>query len=192
MADRRASHRFRTDARRGSVTFAIAVVVLRLAPNWTSGMSSLTGEDLFSFEICTGVTVLYGFSYALTGLFLHRQFFNRRPPKLAGVFAILLPGAWALVPNIVLFFLNRLSFKSLEGSQLGNIFNIFMVKESSARYAHLICAALWLVLMIVLNLRWFVRQVKVFSRLDPNSTISESNSGSVPPRIPLQAELVER
>jgi hypothetical protein len=174
-----------------AATLAIAAGALRYLPDWIPGMSSLTGGDLFSFEICTAVTVLYGFSYALTALFVHRQFFSRRPPKLAGVFAILLPGAWALIPSIVLFFLNRLSFQSLEGSQLGNIFNVFMVKEPNARNAHLLCALLWLVLMVILNLRWFMRQVAVFSRLEPNSAVSESSPGPVPPRIPRPAELVE-
>jgi hypothetical protein len=36
-----------------------------------------------------------------------------------------------------------------------------------------------------------MRQVAVFSRLEPNSAVSESSPGPVPPRIPRPAELVE-
>ena len=61
---------------------------------------------------------------------------SRRPPKLAGLIAVLLAGAWALAPSIVLFFLNQLSWKSVEGLQLGNIFNVFSLRDDDQRVYH--------------------------------------------------------
>ncbi len=107
-------------------------------------------------------TTAYAFAYALMALFIHRKFLSRRPPKLAGLFAVLLAGAWAIVPSIVLFFLNRLSWKSVEGLQLGNVFNVFSLRDDNERNLHLWFACVWLALMLVLNANWFLQQVKNF------------------------------
>jgi hypothetical protein len=107
-------------------------------------------------------TTAYAFSYSLTALFIHRKFLSKHPPKLAGLFAVLLAGAWAIVPSIGLFFLNRLSWKSVEGLQLGNIFNVFAVRDENERHQHLLFAGVWLALMLALNAGWFLRQVKNF------------------------------
>ena len=40
-------------------------------------------------------TAAYAFAYALTALFIQRKFLARRPPKLAGLLAVLLVGFWA-------------------------------------------------------------------------------------------------
>ncbi len=107
-------------------------------------------------------TTAYAFAYALTALTLHRKFLSRRPPKLAGILCVLLAGAWAVVPSIFLFFLNQLSWKSIEGLQLGNIFNVFSLRDDGQlRYQQLFAFA-WLLVMLLLNARWFVRQVKNF------------------------------
>jgi hypothetical protein len=110
-------------------------------------------------------TTAYAFAYALTALLIHRKFLSRRPPKLAGLLAVLLAGAWAIVPSIVFFFLNQLSWKSVEGMQLGNIFNIFYLRDDGQRIFHLWFALGWLILATVLNLKWFVAQVKNFRPL---------------------------
>jgi hypothetical protein len=78
---------------------------------------------------------------------------------------VLMAGLWAVAPGIVLFFLNRLSWKAMEGLQLGNIFNVISIRDDSARTFHLFFALVWLLLMIVLNARWFTRQVKNFRPL---------------------------
>lgn len=107
-------------------------------------------------------TTAYTFAYALTALFVHRKFLSKRPPKLAGLLAVLLAGAWAIVPSIVLFFLNQLSWKSVEGLQLGNIFNFISMRDDHDRNLHLWFAGVWLALMLALNANWFLRQVKNF------------------------------
>jgi hypothetical protein len=107
-------------------------------------------------------TTAYAFAYALTALFIHRKFLSRRPPKLAGLIAVLLAGAWAIVPSIVLFFLNQLSWKSVEGLQLGNVFNVFSLRDDSDRNLHLLFASVWLALALALNANWFLRQVGNF------------------------------
>jgi hypothetical protein len=110
-------------------------------------------------------TAAYTFDYALTALFIQRKFLPRRPPKLAGLLAVLLAAAWALAPSIFLFFLNQLSWKSVEGLQLGNVFNVFSLREDSERNLHLLFASVWLALMLALNANWFLHQVKKFQPL---------------------------
>ena len=107
-------------------------------------------------------TTAYAFAYALTALFIHRKFLSRRPPKLAGLLAVLLAGVWAVAPSIVLFFLNQLSWKSVEGLQLGNIFNVLSLRDEEQRVYHQYFAFGWLLVMLVINAKWFVRQAKNF------------------------------
>jgi hypothetical protein len=107
-------------------------------------------------------TALYAFDYALLALFLQRKFFPRRPSKLAGLFAVLLAGCWALAPGIFLFFANRLSWKSIDGFQPGNIFNVFSLREGSDQMKHQVTAMVWLVVMLVINLKWFGQQARNF------------------------------
>jgi hypothetical protein len=127
--------------------------------------STLEAEDLFNTEMMTGTVLLYGLAYGLTALFLHRRFFRGRSPKVAGILAVLLPGAWAIIPNLLYFFLNRLSWSRLEQCQLGNIFNVFVVKDIGQKQMHLVCALAWLVIIVVLNARWFILQAKAFQPL---------------------------
>ena len=113
-------------------------------------------------------TAAYAFAYALTGLFIHRKFLSRRPPKLAGLLAVLLAGAWAIMPSIVLFFINQLSWKSVEGLQLGNVFNVFFTRDSGQLAYHQYFAAGWLLIAAALNAKWFVQQVKTFPATGKN------------------------
>jgi hypothetical protein len=121
-------------------------------------------------------TTAYAFAYALTALFIHRRFFAHRPPKLTGLLAVLLAGAWAIVPSIVLFFLNQLSWKSVEGLQLGNVFNVAFLREDSQLLDHLYFACGWLLVMLVINAKWFVRQMKNFQ---PPVPVTPENSPPV-------------
>lgn len=105
---------------------------------------------------------LYAFAYALSALFIHRHFLPKRPPKLAGLIAILIPSLMALAPSVVMFFLNRLSWNAIEGLQLGNVFNLLALRDDSQRAYHLYFAFAWLAVMIGLNAMWFFRQVEHF------------------------------
>jgi hypothetical protein len=140
------------------------------------------------FVALTGASILYGLAYALTALFIHRQFLARRPPKLAGVFSVLLPALWALLPNLLLFFTNRLNFPTLESMQLGSVFNVYMVRGSRHQSAHLLCATIWLFVIVILNLPWFVRQVKEFRPLNKFAP-AEPIAASVPPPLPTPSSL---
>jgi hypothetical protein len=122
----------------------------------------MTAEQQTNFFTISFTTVTYAFAYALTALFLQRKFFPKRPPKLAGLLAVLLAGAWAIAPSIVLFFLNQLSWKSVEGLQLGNVFNVFSLRENADLRPHQIFAVSWLVLILFVNAKWFLQQVKNF------------------------------
>jgi hypothetical protein len=106
--------------------------------------------------------VLYAFDYSLTALFLHRTFLPQRPAKLAGLLAVLLVAGWALVPPAILFFINQLSWKTMDGLQLGNIFNVEFNRGSEHVVYHEYFAAGWLLMVVALNLKWFLRQMQNF------------------------------
>jgi hypothetical protein len=109
-----------------------------------------------------GVTMTYALAYGLTALFLQRTFFRSRPAKLTGLLALMLAGGWALVPSIVLFFMNQLSWKSIDGLQLGNIFNVFALRDEVGIGQQQLFAFCWLVVAVIFNAGWFLRQVKYF------------------------------
>lgn len=157
---------------------------------WTAGLLTLThlimiltrtnfiktttlGVERNDWMLNTG---LYAFAYALTALFIQRKWLSRRPPKVAGLLAVLLAAAWAVVPSIFLFFVNRLSWNSVEGLQLGNVFNLFTLREDGQRKLHLIFAGVWFLISLILNAPWFFRQMKNFQ---PPPRVTAENSPPV-------------
>lgn len=111
--------------------------------------------------------VVYAFDYCLCAVFIHRKFFPKRPPKLTGLIATLLAAAAAIGPGAVMFFLNRLTWRTLESLQLGNIFNAFSVNDAADRLEHFEFAMGLLAVMLLLNVRWFIRQWKAFAPPPP-------------------------
>lgn len=146
-----------------ALTFGITLGIVLYDDSWfpksrTAYVSPPTG----SITSCAAA-LAYAFDYALTGLLIQRKFFPKRPPKLAGLLAVLIASGWAIVPSLVLFFLNELTWKSIEGLQLGNAFNVFSsLREGNELNLHLLFSGVWLVLVIVLNVNWFFRQMKAF------------------------------
>ena len=110
--------------------------------------------------------IAYFFAYALTGLYLHRRFWPTRPPKLAGIAAVIVPLLFGVIPTLVLFFLNRFTSTSLDQFMPGNIFNLFVQSGANAG-SHLITAAAWLTVMLILNAPWFFRQFAAFKNYLP-------------------------
>ena len=133
------------------------------------GLSGITGFDdsMLDFQFKLGIVLLYSFAYALTALFLHRRFWPQRPAKITSLIAIILAAGWALLPAFILFFMNKLSWQSIEGMQLGNVFNVFSMRDAASLPPHLGFAAGWLGLGVLLNLRWFFRQLKNFAPVAP-------------------------
>ncbi len=124
---------------------------------------------------------LYAFAYALTALFIHRKFLSRRPPKLAGLLTVLMAGGWAILPSVFLFFVNQLSWKSVEGLQLGNVFNVFFNRDGTQMVYHQYFACGWLLVAMVINAKWFHTQLLNF-RL-PELIAKPPDITGVPPLI---------
>ncbi|HEY4414597.1 MAG TPA: hypothetical protein VGO57_02805 [Verrucomicrobiae bacterium] len=156
-------------------TFFATKEVLFLGETWSARGLAMNANDQDQFFTASAATLAYAFAYALTALLIQRNFFPKRSPKLAGLLCVLLAGAWAVLPSIVFFFLNQLSWRSVESLQLGNVFNIFSLREDERRVYHLFFAMGWLILMIVLNANWFARQAKNFR---------PAGAGEVPPPLP--------
>jgi hypothetical protein len=128
----------------------------RSAPHRGGGSNT---DELVVVEIAF---FLYALAYVLFGLFIHRRFQPHRAPIFAALCAVALPVLWAIVPNLVLFFLNQLSWDALQERQLGNIFNIFAMKDRSFIVDHLLCAIVMAAIGVLLNAEWFLAQRRVF------------------------------
>jgi hypothetical protein len=116
------------------------------------------GDQLLSL----GAFTLYAFAYALTALFIHRTFFPHKPAKIAGLLAVFVTAACALTPSIVLFFLNELTWNSIERLELGNVFNIYSMRNDASLIDHFYFALSWLAVIALLNVRWFFKQIRNF------------------------------
>jgi hypothetical protein len=172
-------------------TFAVSSLFLHQPATGMRFHSRMSAEDIHEFDITAAAAVSYVLAYGLTALFIHRQFFERRSPRLAGVFAVLLPSVWAVVPPLALFFLNALSERSMQRNQLGSIFNLlFSVKDLDQKSAHLICALVWLILMAALNAKWFARQIKHFQPLQRSVEPPAAAKSVVPPPVPGETDAV--
>jgi hypothetical protein len=119
---------------------------------------ALPGNEWISLSAAAA----YAFAYALAALFIHRTFIPNRTPKLVGLITIIVAAACALTPSIVLFFLNELTWNSIERLELGNAFNIFSMRDDSRLIYHLYFAVALLAVMGPLNARWFFKQVRNF------------------------------
>ncbi len=131
---------------------------------WVAGKAShrLFGSATDQFTLLLSTLFLYALAYVLLGLFIHRRFQPHRPPIFAGLCSVGLPALWAIVPNLVLFFLNQLSWDALQERQLGNIFNVFALKDRGFVADHQLCAIFMVAIGVVVNIDWFYRQVRAF------------------------------
>ena len=115
----------------------------------------------------TSITlVLYAIAYCFYGLSIQRWFFPHKSTMLAGLFAVLLPVIWCIVPTIILAFLNDFSWEFLKRQQLGNPLNLFNGGDAFL-YNHLTCSWIMAVIGAVINLPWFIRSWRDFKPLDP-------------------------
>jgi hypothetical protein len=143
-------------------TCAIAAVISQLALSPKPPIRA-AHDSWWHFVEYSVPLIIYLFAYSLTALFIQRKFFPQRPPKLAGLIAVLMVGAWSIIPNFILFFLNRLSWNSVESLQLGNVLNVAALRDDTYLRSHLLFASCWLIIAVVINARWFGHQVKNFS-----------------------------
>jgi len=140
--------------------------ILLFHPEPASGFSSYS-TPFWTPELYNGAFYLYIFAYGLTGLAIHRRIFPRRPAKLAGLIAVFIPVGLVILPLIVRFLFNRLSWTSLESMQPGNLFNLMNhADEQSALENHLICALAWFTVAAVFNRKWFGEQARQFIPLE--------------------------
>jgi len=165
-----------------ALIFAATFAVLWKTLLSGTSVSVMDKEDFDAIMYTSAAAIFYVFDYALVGLFLHRKLLPRRSPRFAGIFAVIVPAAWAVIPVLIFFFLNRLSTRDLEHIQLGNIFNIFVVGVNAQKEEHLIFAAGWLCVMLLLNLSWFIKRLKSFQPL--RRTKASTATMDAPPIIP--------
>ncbi len=144
------------------ITFVLAQLVLTFGEAWYPTPSGMSAADHEDFTLFTSTTIFYVFAYALAARLIYRKFLPKRPPQLVGLLTLLLVGVVAIGPGIALFFLNQLSWKSIEGLQLGNVFNIFSLHERSQQWVHFYFASGFLVVMLILSAKWLLNQWRTF------------------------------
>ena len=145
-----------------AITFILAQLILTLGATWYPSRAGMSTTDHEEFTLFTSTTIFYVFAYALAARLIYRKFFPKRPPQIVGLLTLLLVGVVAIGPGIALFFLNQLSWKSIEGLQLGNVFNIFSLHERGQQMGHFYFASGFLVVMLILNAKWFLNQWRTF------------------------------
>jgi hypothetical protein len=144
--------------------------ILKYLPSVSAaGPGLLSPQDLATLA----AFFLYAHAYALTSLFLHRTFFPQRTPMMASLLTFAIPALFSLLPCLVLFLANRLSWDFLKLRQLGSVFNLLLVDEQAA-VSHVWFAAEWSALAVVVNLPWFIRQARSFR--PPERTVHSSTS----------------
>jgi hypothetical protein len=136
-----------------AATFLVASKVSSRFPAYLTGHNEWLPQGAFA---------VYIFAYALTALFIQRTFFPRRPAKLTGLLVVFVIGLCALTPTAALFFLNQLTTFSIEHLELGNIINIYTMRDDGRLILHFYFALGLLGIMAILNARWFFRQVRNF------------------------------
>lgn len=176
----------------GTATLLVAVLTLEggfielLSSFWVARPVThrLMGSTADQFTMFLATLFLYALAYVLLGLFIHRRFQPHRPAIFAGLCSVALPALWAIVPNLVLFFLNRLSWDALQERQLGNIFNVFALKDRGFIADHQLCAIFMVAVGIVVNVGWFYRQLRAFQPLR-RETSAAPPAPATPPSPPL-------
>jgi hypothetical protein len=160
----------------GALAFGCLLYFSATSSRRTSGFTSDT--DVYNYITIFASVTSYALAYALAGLFVHRRFLPHRSPKFAAIFALILAGGWAILPSIVLFFANHLSWSTLEKFQPGNLFNVFSLKDSGDQMLHVICSGAFLIVAYAVNARWFAAQWKNFRPLEPRADPTQ------PPPLP--------
>jgi len=146
----------------GGLLWVVGLLAATYFLTWRVFLAFPRAPNIADAFVWLPATLAYALDYGLTALFIQRKFFPNRPPKITGLIAVLLAGGWAIMPSIFLFFTNRLSWNSVDHLQLGNIFNVFSLREDEQRVYHLYAASTWLAVAVLLNLKWFGQQMKYF------------------------------
>jgi hypothetical protein len=163
-------------------TLLMTAKVLLAKNPWFSKPTPVSASDHGLLVSWTAV-LAYVFAYLLTALLIQRKFLPKRSPKLAGLLAVLLASLWAILPGVILFSLDQLTWTSFEGLQLGNVFNVFSSLRTPGEVnRHLLFSGIWLALALVLNAKWFFRQVKYFQPLA--RTAQPAVAAGAPPALP--------
>ena len=93
---------------------------------------------------------------------------------LAGVFGVVLPTLWLIVPMLVSFIWNNFRFDILGRVHLGDPVNVFMPKMEAFWSSHLLCAGVMAIIGLLPNMRWMIRGIRDFRPLEGDRTSERS------------------
>lgn len=143
---------------------AVTLGFMWLLSEWFNDRSITPATVVMPLDFLQSSTAVFAYTlaYCLAGLFLHRRFFPQRGPMMAGLLAMLVPALWAVLPNLALFFMNKLTWDTLQQRQLGSVFNVFALKDTAHLSHHLAFSLCFALLMAAVNVPWFLKQVRAF------------------------------
>jgi hypothetical protein len=159
----------------GGLTFAVLLCALTLAVARLAilvfipgeGSSLVPRDSLQPTSAGVAVAGLYAFSYALTALLIRRALSSRIPPAYTWVVGVLLFAAGCLLPFLTgfLLFFSEWRYDSHYRWLVTNPFvAVGEVSSASSSLASVfvIAVSTWALVVAVINVPWFWRQVRAF------------------------------
>ena len=144
--------------------------------------SSLNNYDEI-LNVCSGM-FLYLLAYALTAVWFQRRFLGNVSTKFASVIFLLMPPLLFLIPTLLFFFVNGLSWVFMDERQLGSLFNLLVNEvQENHMLEHLLFAGGWLILILLLNARWLIRQIQDFKPYRPEENEPSRYAGQPTPKL---------
>lgn len=114
-----------------------------------------------------GAALGYTFAYVLTGLLIHRRLTPQLTPKMAAIFAVGVYFATVMLPYLGLLLVYGLQWGAFDVLIPGSIMNALSCKETGEVNLHVVFSLVWLTGVVILNLPWFVHQVREFKHEVP-------------------------
>ena len=146
----------------------LSILVYNVLWNDFQPSTFINAEDIPLIYLGPSLFVLYGFAYALMGLWLHRTFLAKRSPMLASLFFLLL----IFLPFlffIVIYFIFTQDMIDDDMVIPGIPLNVFMVmsiyNEEERNYGlwiHFGSAICLIGIALLFNTKWIIQQVKQF------------------------------
>jgi hypothetical protein len=138
---------------------AAATVTLTMGGGLWVGSHGLDG-DLASATQGFASFLLYIVAYGLTAVVIWRRLFARRfQSTMIWFIAVVLVLLGALLPALAALLFDNHSSRDAVAWYMGNVFTVF---ARHYRSAHLVFAAFWAAVMLVVNARWLLRQMRDF------------------------------
>jgi hypothetical protein len=154
----------------GVVWAAWMSVATWLAVSFVTASSATirTGNSTKGSQVWVEGLALYAFAYSMSGLLIRRHLLSRWiGSKYTWLIALLLLAAGCIIPFLIGYLMAFGNFQRAEDIGGWLVTNPFMLGVKSYQTTYLVFAGGWSLLAGLLNLDWFIEQIKSFRRPEP-------------------------